>query len=45
MDVIEMVLCGHVNQKLVRQLNGSGIKAIGLSCDDAGTVMCGLASA
>ncbi|MGZ3686525.1 MAG: amino acid kinase family protein, partial [Bdellovibrionota bacterium] len=38
MDVIEMVLCGHVNQKLVRQLNASGVKAIGLSGADAGTL-------
>ncbi len=45
MDVIEMVLCGHVNQKLVRQLNASGVKAIGLSGADAGTLMCGQASA
>lgn len=44
MDVIEMVLCGHVNQKLVRQLNGSGVKAIGLSGADAGTLMCQQAS-
>jgi acetylglutamate kinase len=40
MDVIEMVLCGHVNQKLVRQLNASGVKAIGLSGADAGTLLC-----
>jgi acetylglutamate kinase len=45
MDVIEMVLCGHVNQKLVRQLNASGVKAIGLSGADAGTLMCAQASA
>lgn len=44
MDVIEMVLCGHVNQKLVRQLNGSGVKAIGLSGADAGTLLCAQAS-
>ncbi len=45
MDVIEMVLCGHVNQKLVRQLNGSGVPAIGLSGADAGTLLCAQASA
>jgi len=44
MDVIEMVLCGHVNQKLVRQLNGSGMQAIGLSGADAGTLVCTQAS-
>lgn len=45
MDVIEMVLCGHVNQKLVRQLNSSGVRAIGLSGADAGTLLCEQASA
>lgn len=45
MDVIEMVLCGHVNQKLVRQLNASGVKAIGLSGADAGTLVCTHSSA
>jgi acetylglutamate kinase len=45
MDVIEMVLCGHVNQKLVRQLNGSGVPAIGLSGADSGTLLCAQASA
>lgn len=44
MDVIEMVLCGHVNQKLVRQLNNSGSRAIGLSGADAGTLVCAQAS-
>lgn len=45
MDVIEMVLCGQVNRKLVRLLNGLGVKAIGLSGADAGTLVCGPASA
>jgi acetylglutamate kinase len=40
MNVIEMVLCGHVNQKLVRQLNAAGVRAIGLSGADAGTLVC-----
>jgi acetylglutamate kinase len=44
MDVIEMVLCGHVNQKLVRQLNAAGVRAIGLSGADAGTLVCSTSS-
>lgn len=33
-DIIEMVLCGHVNKTLVRHLNAVGVAAIGLSgCD------------
>ncbi|HEY8278256.1 MAG TPA: acetylglutamate kinase [Bdellovibrionota bacterium] len=44
MEVIEMVLCGLVNQRVVRQLNGSGVPAIGLSGADAGTLLCQQAS-
>jgi acetylglutamate kinase len=44
MDVIEMVLCGLVNQKIVRQLNAAGVPAIGLSGADAGTLLCQQAS-
>lgn len=40
MDVIEMVLCGHVNQRIVRILNQTGINAIGLSGADATLLKC-----
>ncbi len=40
MDVIEMVLCGQVNRKIVRVLNGAGVKAVGFSGTDAGTLIC-----
>ncbi len=40
MDVIEMVLCGQVNRKIVRTLNGAGVKAVGFSGIDAGTLVC-----
>lgn len=40
MDVIEMVLCGSVNRRIVRTLNEAGVKAIGMSGTDAGTLMC-----
>lgn len=38
MKYIEMALKGHVNSKLVRLLNGRGLKAVGLSGKDAGMV-------
>ena len=40
MDVIEMVLCGSVNRRIVRTLNFAGVKAIGLSGTDGGTLVC-----
>lgn len=40
MDVIEMVLCGSVNRRIVRTLNHAGVKAIGMSGTDSGTLMC-----
>lgn len=45
MDVIEMVLCGLVNRRIVRSLNGAGVKAIGMSGADASTLLCQQASA
>lgn len=38
--VIEMVLCGHVNKQLVRQLNYIGLQATGLSGSDNNMLMC-----
>lgn len=35
MDVVEMVLCGQMNNALTRKVNNAGIKAIGLSGSDA----------
>ena len=40
MDVIEMVLCGQINRKLVRALNTAGVRAVGLSGTDASTLSC-----
>jgi acetylglutamate kinase len=45
MDVIEMVLCGHVNRKIVRTLNKSGVRAVGLSGADGSTLLCKQAKA
>lgn len=39
-DVIEMTLCGKVNRRIVRALNTAGVKAVGLSGTDAGTLIC-----
>ena len=39
-DVIEMVLCGKINRRIVRTLNASGIKAVGLSGSDANMLLC-----
>ncbi len=36
LDVVEMVLCGSVNKKLVRKLDAAGGKAVGISGMDAG---------
>lgn len=40
MDVIEMVLCGSVNRRIVRGLNRSGVRAVGLSGTDGATLLC-----
>lgn len=40
MEVIEMVLCGKVNRRIVRTLNRSSVRAIGLSGSDARTLFC-----
>ena len=40
MDVIEMVLAGSINQKLVRFMNSKGLPAIGVSGTDRGTLKC-----
>lgn len=40
MNVIEMVLCGQVNKRIVRALYTSGIKAVGFSGADAATLIC-----
>lgn len=40
MDVVEMVLCGSVNRRIVRALSSAGLKAVGLSGADAGTLIC-----
>lgn len=45
MDVIETVLCGDVNNKLVRHLNCHGVPAVGLSGADGQTLLCQQASA
>ncbi len=40
MDVIEMVLCGSVNRRIVRTLNHAGVRAVGMSGTDASTLYC-----
>lgn len=40
MDVVETVLCGSVNRRLVRSLNATGVKAVGFSGIDGGTLIC-----
>ncbi len=40
MNIIEMVLCGHVNKLLVRKLNSIGMSAIGLSGSDNSMLQC-----
>ena len=35
MDVVEMVLCGLANKRLVRHLLRCGVNAVGISCADA----------
>ena len=44
MEVIEMVLCGLVNRRIVRALNAAGVKAVGMSGSDASTLSCKQAS-
>ena len=44
MEVIEMVLCGLVNRRFVRALNKAGVRAVGMSGSDAGTLVCRQAS-
>lgn len=40
MEVIEMVLCGKVNKKVVRTINSTGISAAGLAGTDNQTLSC-----
>jgi acetylglutamate kinase len=40
MSVIEMVLCGNVNRRIVRALGAAGLKAVGFSGADASTLIC-----
>ena len=44
MEVIEMVLCGLVNRRIVGTLNRAGVRAIGMSGVDAKTLVCKQAS-
>lgn len=45
MDIVEMVLCGSVNRKIVRTLNAAGVQAAGISGSDAKLLLCKQASA
>lgn len=40
MDIVEMVLCGSVNRRIVRTLNNAGVSAIGMSGSDSNTLQC-----
>lgn len=40
MNVIETVLSGNVNRRIVRALNHAGLRAVGFSGMDAGTLVC-----
>ncbi len=40
MDVVEMVLSGRVNKRIVQAINAQGGKAVGLSGKDAGLITC-----
>ena len=40
MDVVEMVLSGRVNKRIVQAINGQGGKGVGLSGKDAGMITC-----
>lgn len=44
MDVVEMVLCGSVNRRVVRALNAAGAPAVGMSGSDARMLLCAQAS-
>lgn len=44
MEVIEMVLCGLVNRRIVRSLSKTGVRAIGMSGSDASMLLCQQAS-
>jgi acetylglutamate kinase len=44
MEIIEMVLCGRVNRRLVRAMNGAGARVTGFSGADSRTLLCGVAS-
>jgi acetylglutamate kinase len=39
-DVIEMVLCGKVNRRIVRAMNAAGVRAAGFSGADSQTLLC-----
>ncbi len=40
MNIVEMVLAGKMNQKIVRTLNQAGVKAVGVSGTDAAILKC-----
>ncbi len=40
MEVVEMVLSGRVNKRIVQAINGQGGRAVGLSGKDAGLMVC-----
>ena len=40
MDVVEMVLSGLVNKRIVQAINGQGGRAVGISGKDAGLITC-----
>jgi acetylglutamate kinase len=40
MSVVEMVLCGKVNRRIVRALNAAGVNAVGVSGTDARLLQC-----
>jgi acetylglutamate kinase len=40
MEVVEMVLSGLVNKRIVQAINGQGGRAVGLSGKDAGLITC-----
>ena len=44
MDVIEGVLCGDINRKLIRHLGSQGLPAVGFSGADGKTLLCKQAS-
>jgi acetylglutamate kinase len=44
MEVVEMVLSGQVNKRIVAAINAAGGKAVGISGKDAGLITCDVAS-